>query len=81
MFLAEDERRCLRLLGVGNVTVEATLTIGDAHLRAEYEGGTLLRYNNGVERCHRVRRCNFDESPYLACQLSVFYGKAYLGIP
>jgi hypothetical protein len=31
--------------------------------------------------CHRARQGIFDEDPYLARQVSMFYRQAYLGIP
>jgi hypothetical protein len=79
--LVEDERWCLQLPGVGDVAIEAALTIGNADPGVEDEGGALLRYNSRVERCHRVHQWIFDELPYLVRQLSVFYQQAYLGIP
>jgi hypothetical protein len=63
------------------MAVETTLAIGDIDRGAEDEGGTLLRYSGGVEGCNQIRRWIFDELPYLAHQLSVFYRQAYLAIP
>jgi hypothetical protein len=64
------------------VAVEATQTIGDSDLGAEDEIRALVEHSGGeVEGCHRVLRWIFDEHPYLAHQLSVFYRHAHQGIP
>jgi hypothetical protein len=57
----------LRLLGVGQVAVEATQTVGDADPGAEDEGCALFEHSTGeVEGCHRILRWMLDEHPYLA---------------
>jgi hypothetical protein len=52
--MARGGRWCLRLPTIGNVTVKATLTIGDVDPGAEDEGCTLLGYGGGVDDCHQV---------------------------
>jgi hypothetical protein len=64
------------------VVVEATRTVGDADLGAKDESRALVEHNAGeVDRRHQVLQWIFDEHPYLAHQLLVFYRHAHRGIP
>jgi hypothetical protein len=64
----------LRVGRHGEATLERSHTVSRADPSAENEGVAAVEGDNWLEvdRSHRVRHVISSESPYLACQLSVF---------
>jgi hypothetical protein len=64
----------LRVGRHGEATVEGSRTVSSADPGAENEGVTAVEGDGWLEvdKSRRVRHVILGESPYLACQLSVF---------
>jgi hypothetical protein len=64
----------LRVGQHGEAALEGSRAVGSAHPSAENEGVAVIEGDGWLEvdRSRRVRHVISGESPYLACQLSVF---------
>jgi hypothetical protein len=74
--------RCLRRLGVGDVTLEAAVTVGGADIGAEGGHRTFVEHSSGeVIRYHQILQWIVDEHHYLIRYLSVFNLQTQRKIP
>jgi len=54
----------LWIYGVGQVAIEASLTIANANPRSKDESSTFLEHGRRVDGCHRVRHGIVSDQPH-----------------